>query len=104
MKLIDDLNNDLPLSAHPLGFESDFTPQALIEAVCTKRGQVSVAGPEVCVREFDSDITDYLVQSKAVFPWRNWVCFHTQMFALVLNGKPCEIVPRALGAPNHIGG
>jgi hypothetical protein len=50
---IDDRNHDLPLLAHPFDLESDFTPQALIEAVRTKRGMVSVAVPEVCILEFD---------------------------------------------------
>lgn len=97
MKLIDNRNNDLPLLAHPLDLESDFTPQALIEAVRTKRGLVSVAVPEVCILEFDGDITDHLVESRAVFPCRNWACFHTPMFALGVDGKPCGIVPRAIG-------
>src|SRR5262249_810112 len=97
MNLIDDPNNDLPLLDHPLDLESDFTPQALIEAVRTKRGLVSVAVPEVCILEFDGDITDHLVRSKAVFPWRNWACFHTQMFTLEVIGKPCGIVPRTIG-------
>lgn len=97
MKLIDDRNNDLPLLAHPLDLESDFTPQALIDAVRTKRGLVSVAVPEVCILEFDGDITDHLVEGRAVFTWRNWACFHTPMFALEVNGKPCGIVPRAIG-------
>src|SRR5215469_6091692 len=90
-------NNDLPLLAHPFDSESEFTPQALIEAVRTKRGLVSVAVPEVCILEFDGDLTDYLVQSKAASPWRNWACFHTPMFALEVEGKPCGIVPRAIG-------
>ena len=68
MKLIDNRNDDLPLLAHPLDLESDFTPQALIEAVRTKRGLVSVAVPEVCILEFDGDVSDHLVQSRAVFP------------------------------------
>lgn len=97
MKLIDDRNYDLPLLAHPLDLESDFTPQALIEAVRTKRGLVSVAVPEVCILEFDGDITDHLLESGAVSSWRNWACFHTPMFALAVDGKPCGIVPRAIG-------
>ena len=97
MKLIDNRNHDLPLLAHPLDLESDFTPRALIEAVRTKRGLVSVAVPEVCILEFDGDITDHLVESRTVFPWRTWACFHTQMFALEVNGKPCGIVPRTIG-------
>ena len=97
MTLIDDRHNDLPLLTHPLDSESDFTPQALIEAVRTKRGLVSVAVPEVCILEFDGDITDQLMQSGAVVPWRNWACFHTPMFILEVNRKPCGIVPRPIG-------
>ena len=89
------LSNDLPLLAHPLDSESDFTPQALIEAVRKKRGLVSVAVPEICILEFDGDITDHLVESRAILPWRNWACFHTQMFALKVNDKPCGGLCRA---------
>jgi uridine phosphorylase len=97
MKFIDGHNNALPLLTHPLDVESEFTPQALIEAVRNKRRLVSVAVPEVCVLEFDGDLTDHLVQSNAVSPWRNWACFHTPMFALEVDGKPCGIVPRSIG-------
>jgi uridine phosphorylase len=97
MKSIDARGNDLPLLGHPLDSESAFTPNVLIEAVRRKRGLVSVAVPEVCILEFDGDLTDYLVQSKAASPWRNWACFHTPMFALEVEGKPCGIVPRAIG-------
>lgn len=97
MKFIDDRNKDLPLLTHPLDLESDFTPQALIEAVRTKRGLSSVAVPEICILEFDGDLTDHLAQSRAISPWRNWACFHTPMFALEVDGRPCGIVPRAIG-------
>jgi hypothetical protein len=79
---IDDRNHDLPLLAHLLDLERDFTPQALIEAARTRRGLISLAVPEVCILEFDGDITDHLVESRAVFLWRNWACFRTLMFAL----------------------
>ena len=97
MKYVDKQNETIPLLTHPLDQASDFTPQALIQAVRTKRGLVSVAVPGVCILEFDGDITDYLAQSRAVFPWQNWACFHTPMFALEVNGKACGIVPRSIG-------
>jgi uridine phosphorylase len=97
MKFINGRDSYLPLFRHPLDLASEFTPQALIEAVRTKRGLVSVAVPEVCILEFDGDLTDHLVQSKTVFAWRNWACFHTPMFALEVDGKPCGIVPRTIG-------
>ncbi len=97
MKHGDNHNDAVPLLSHPLQQASDFTPQALIEAVRTKRGLVSVAVPEVCILEFDGDLTDHLVQTGAASPWRNWACFHTPMFILEMDGKPCGIVPRAIG-------
>ncbi len=69
MKFVANPNHDLALLTHPLGSESAFTPQALIEAVRAKRGLVSVAVPEVCILEFDGDLTDHLVQNKAVSSW-----------------------------------
>ena len=89
----------IPLLNHPVGAESAFTPQALIEAVRAERGMTSVTVPEVCVLEFDGDLTDRLVQSNAVEPWNAWACFHTPMFALEVNGRLCGIVPRAIGGP-----
>jgi uridine phosphorylase len=97
MKFTDGANMRVPLLGHPLDSKSEFTPHALIEAVRKKRGLVSVAVPEVCILEFDGDLTDHLVHGKAVSPWRNWACFHTPMFALEVEGKPCGIVPRAIG-------
>lgn len=97
MKHDDNHNDPIPLLSHPLEQASDFTPQALIEAVRAKRGLVSVAVPEVCILEFDGDLTDHLVESRAVSHWGNWACFHTAMFALEVDGKPCGIVPRAIG-------
>ena len=87
----------LPLLKHPLDAESAFTPQALIEAVRAEKGMTSVAVPEVCILEFDGDLTDQLLQSSAVQRWKAWACFHTPMFALEVNGRPCGIVPRAIG-------
>ena len=97
MTFIDNLDNNLPLLDHSLDSQSEFTPQALIEAVRARRNLVSVAVPEVCILEFDGDLTDHLVQNNTVFAWRDWACFHTPMFALEVGDRPCGIVPRAIG-------
>jgi uridine phosphorylase len=89
--------HDFPLLRHPLDAESAFTPQALIEAVRAEKGMTSVTVPEVCILEFDGDLTDQLLQSNAVERWKTWACFHTPMFALEVNGRPCGIVPGAIG-------
>jgi purine-nucleoside phosphorylase len=94
-------NNDnrIPLLHHAIEAESAFTPQDLIEAVRAERGMTSAAVPEVCILEFDGDLTDRLVRDNIVKPWTTWACFHTPMFALEVNGKPCGIVPRTIGGP-----
>jgi nucleoside phosphorylase len=89
--------NWLPLFNHTVDARSVFTPQALIEAVRTERGMTTVAVPEVCILEFDGDLTDRLVQGDLVKPWKTWACFHTPMFALEVNEMPCGVVPRAIG-------
>src|SRR5579863_10088982 len=91
--------HNVPLLRHPLDAESAFTPQALIEAVRAEKGMTSVTVPEVCILEFDGDLTDQLLQSNAVKRWETWACFHTPMFALEVKGRPCGIVPRAIGGP-----
>ena len=53
-----DSENCLPLFNHPVDAESVFTPHALIEAVGAERGMSTVAVPEVCILEFDGDLTD----------------------------------------------
>lgn len=99
MKLGDYQKGGIPLLNHPLSAKSEFTPGSLIEAVRAKRELSSIAVPEVCILEFDGDLTDDLVESKAVYPWTNWACFHTPMFALDVNARACGIVPRTIGGP-----
>ena len=90
MNLDDPDKHDFPLLRHPVNEESAFTPQALIEAVRAEKGMTSVTVPDVCVLEFDGDLTDQLVQSNTVERWKTWACFHTPMFALEINGRPCR--------------
>ena len=91
--------SQIPLLRHPLETASAFTPESLIGAVKVSRGLPSVCVPDVCVLEFDGDLTDHLVQSGAVQPWPTWACFHTPMFAMDVEGANCGIVPRAIGGP-----
>jgi len=91
--------NWLSLLNHAVDARSVFTPQALIEAVRAERGMTTVAVPEVCILEFDGDLTDRLVKCNLVRNWETWACFHTPMFALDVNEMPCGIVPRAIGGP-----
>jgi hypothetical protein len=91
--------NHIPLLEHPLETASAFTPESLVDAVKVSRRLPSISVPDVCVLEFDGDLTDHLVQSGAGQPWPTWACFHTPMFAMDVDGMPCGIVPRAIGGP-----
>jgi len=89
----------IPLLEHSLGSPASFTPEALVEAVRLERGLAREPVPQVCVLEFDGDLTDWLVSQRKVSLCRSWACFHTTMFLLDVNGIPCGIVPRTIGGP-----
>ncbi len=89
----------LPLFKHDLQAPSAFTPELLIAAVrATKHLEIEPI-PPVCVLEFDGDLTDWLVSTGAVKPWKSWACFHTTMYLLEVDGVACGIVPRTIGGP-----
>lgn len=94
-----DSQQHLSLVNHPLDAGSAFTPEALITAVRHARQLPGTAVPEVCVLEFDGDLTDWLVANGHARPWPTWACFHTPMFAVDVEGQPCGIVPRTIGGP-----
>ncbi len=89
----------LPLLRHPLHAETAFTPEALTAAVRRTRRLAGTAVPDVCVLEFDGDLTDWLVAERRARPWPTWACFHTPMFAIDVEGQACGIVPRTIGGP-----
>lgn len=89
----------LPLLHHPLGADTAFTPEALTAAVQRARQLPGTTVPAVCALEFDGDLTDWLVANGHARPWPTWACFHTPMFAVDVEGQPCGIVPRTIGAP-----
>lgn len=84
----------LPLLNHPLEQASAFTPEALIAAVRDERGLTAKPVPPVCVLDFDGDLTDWLVSSRAAMP-RLGVLPHDN----ALDGITCAIVPRTIGGP-----
>ncbi len=72
----------IPLLQHALDAPSAFTPENLLEAVRTERDLPRDPVPEVCVLEFDGDLTDWLVGAASprggtrgpasILPWRQW--------------------------------
>ena len=89
----------LPLLNHPLDEPTAFTPEALLDAVRAARGLAAEPPPEVCVLDFDGDLTDWMVAEGRARPWMSWACFHTTMFSLQVEGIPYGIVPRTIGGP-----
>jgi uridine phosphorylase len=93
------MKDTLPLLNHTLDAPTVFTPEALLDAVRADRDLSLEPIPQVCVLEFDGDLTDWLVSTGAVQSYRSWACFHTTMFSLEVDGMTCGIVPRTIGGP-----
>jgi uridine phosphorylase len=92
-------NLPLELLTHPWEEPSVFTPEALIEAVRAERQLPEVSVPEVCLLDFDGDLTDWLIQSGQVRRWESWACFHTHMEAFDVDGVPIGLIARTIGGP-----
>ena len=93
------MKDSLPLFNHDLDSPTAFTPEALMEVVRMDRGLSRDPIPQVCVLEFDGDLTDWLVSRGAVRNCKSWACFHTPMFLLEVDGITFGIVPRTIGGP-----
>ena len=93
------MKSKLPLFNHALSSPTAFTPEALLDAVRVERGMSPEPVPEICVLEFDGDLTDWLVSSGIAKPQKSWACFHTTMFSLEVDGVTCGVVPRTIGGP-----
>lgn len=90
---------NLPLFGHTLAEPSVFTPEALLEAVRTERNLPRDPVPEVCVLEFDGDLTDWLVATGRTRRWRPWACFHTSMETVEVDGDCFGVIARTIGGP-----
>ena len=88
-----------PLLDHPVDQPSVFTPHNLIESVRRARQIPEGPVPELCILEFDGDLTDWLVAQGLAKPYSSWPCFHSTMFVLELEGVTCGIIPRTIGGP-----
>jgi uridine phosphorylase len=88
-----------PLFDHSLGAPTAFSPETLMDAVRADRGLAPEPIPEVCVLEFDGDLTDWLVSTGVAHPLKSWACFHTTMFSLEVDGFNIGVVPRTIGGP-----
>jgi len=89
----------LPLFQHALDAPSAFTPESLLEAVRAERNLPQDPVPEVCVLEFDGDLTDWLVATGHANRWRPWACFHTSMETVEVDGECFGLIARTIGGP-----
>ena len=94
-----DTSRNLPLLEHVLSAPSAFVPEALLEAVRVGRRLPCVPVPEVCILEFDGDLTDWLVSTGRAAQWRPWACFHTTIYIVDVDGDRFGLVARTIGGP-----
>lgn len=89
----------IPLLNHPLDSPTSFTPETVTEAVRAERNLPIDSVPEVCILEFDGDLTDQLVTEGLALPFDAWPCFHTKMYVIETQWCKCGIVARTIGGP-----
>lgn len=70
-----------------------------MEAVRAERRIEPAPVPQICVLDFDGDLTDWLVQTGLAHPYLAWACFHTTMYSFDVDGIECGIVARTIGGP-----
>ena len=80
---------ECPLLQHELGSPSKFTPDELVSAVRAARGLPDLPVPEICVLDFDGDLTDWLLSQGNAMVFKPWACFHTKMYLLETDGACC---------------
>lgn len=92
-------HKSLPLFQHALDAPSAFTPENLLEAVRVERDLPRDPVPEICILEFDGDLTDWLVGTGVAKRWRPWACFHTSMQIVDVDGERVGVIARTIGGP-----
>jgi uridine phosphorylase len=89
----------LPLLNHPLDAPTAFRPEDLVESVRASRNRSAGNIPEICVLEFDGDLTDKLHARGELEQCDAWPCFHTTMWQWESDGCACGIISRTIGGP-----
>ncbi len=89
----------LPLLNHPLEAPTIFRPEELVQAVRDQRVPDATGIPDICVLDFDGDLTDALVRAHEARACDAWPCFHTTMWTLTIDDQRCGIIARTIGGP-----
>jgi uridine phosphorylase len=77
---------------------STFTAENLLREARRQKGLVEAPVPAVCVLDPDGDIVRFLSDQEGIEPDQHWVCYHTDLFRLELEGHSLGVVGRAVGA------
>ncbi|MBN9663440.1 MAG: nucleoside phosphorylase [Acidobacteria bacterium] len=88
-----------PLLRHDTEAPPALTASGLMDSVRELRGSGPFRPPEICVLEFDGDLTDWLVAQGRAVQLSGWPCFHTKMYVVDCEGVPVGIVDRTIGGP-----
>lgn len=88
-----------PLFEHPVEEASAFTAASLVATVRELRRLPHTRVPDVCVLEFDGDLTDALRRDGVAVDHDTWACFHTGMSRICVDGHDVGIVARTIGGP-----
>jgi hypothetical protein len=78
---------------------SVFQPSALLREARRQKGIAAADVPSVCILDPDGDIVRRLRQEGRARRVAEWPCYHTQLDAFELAGRPAGIVGCAVGAP-----
>lgn len=70
-----------------------------MESVHTGRGIPRHPLPELCILDFDGDLTDWLVETGRATRVSGWPCFHTTMYSVESEGLTFGIIARTIGGP-----
>jgi uridine phosphorylase len=77
---------------------SVFTPESLLREARRQKGADAVAVPKVCLLDPDGDIVRQLRAQERARRHEGWVCYHTDMWVLDLDGHEIGVVGCAVGA------
>lgn len=91
--------NGHPLFDHPLNATSQFRAEELVASVRRIRHLDGTPVPEICILEFDGDLTDALIARGEARPFPEWPCFHTAMWLWESGDLSCGVVARTIGGP-----
>lgn len=77
---------------------SAFTPESLLREARRQKGADAVAVPKVCLLDPDGDIVRQLRAEGRAHRHEGWVCYHTEMWVLYIDGHEIGVVGCAVGA------